>query len=81
MVTPIATGILFDSIIPSEDRTQLATMIAALIVAATCKALFSIVQSLGQLRMEGRMAYIVQSRGVGPSAQFAGDVLSPIYCR
>lgn len=61
VITPIATGLLFDSIIPSEDRTQLATMVAALMVAATCSAMFHIVESLGQLRMEGRMAYYVQA--------------------
>lgn len=61
VVTPIATGILFDGIIPSEDRTRLATMVAALMVSAVCSTMFSLVQSLGQLRMEGRTAYHVQS--------------------
>jgi ATP-binding cassette subfamily C protein len=61
IITPVATGILFDTIIPSEDRTQLATMVAALIVSAVCSTMFSLVQSLAQLRVEGRTAYYVQS--------------------
>ena len=61
LVTPLATGLLFDQIIPSEDRIQLLNMVAALIVGGIAIALFRLVEAMAQLRIEGRMGWSLQS--------------------
>ncbi len=61
LITPIATGILIDDIIPSEDRSQLLGLSAAFVVTAICITLFQFVQALAVLRIEGKASFLVQS--------------------
>ena len=61
LITPIATGILLDDIIPSEDRSQLLTLVVGFIVAAICMTLFQLVQAIAQLRIEGKTSWAIQS--------------------
>lgn len=61
LITPIATGILIDDIIPSEDRFQLLGLSAAFVVSAICITMFQFVQALSVLRIEGKAGFLVQS--------------------
>lgn len=61
MVTPVATGIIIDAIIPGAERGQLLQLTALLIVAAVSSALFLIVRSLALLRVETRMDTVTQA--------------------
>lgn len=61
MVTPLATGILFDSILPEAERDQLVQMTMILIVAAVSMLLFEMTRSLAMLRIEGRMDSSIQA--------------------
>lgn len=55
VITPLATGFLFDTIIPSANRSQLWQMSLALLVSAIAIALFQVTQSVALLRFEGQM--------------------------
>lgn len=61
LITPIATGILIDDIIPSEDRSQLIGLSLAFVVSAVCISLFQFAQALSVLRIEGKAGFVVQS--------------------
>jgi hypothetical protein len=61
MVTPIATGALFDNVIPSGDRQQLGQLAAALLAGAFATAMFQFTQGFAMLRAEGRMDSTIQS--------------------
>jgi ATP-binding cassette subfamily C protein len=60
MIPPVATGIVFDSLIPGAQRSQLLQMTVILVVCALSVAMFQVVRSVALLRMEGRMGNDVQ---------------------
>lgn len=60
MIPPVATGIVFDSLIPGAQRSQLLQMTVILVVCALSVAMFQIVRSVALLRIEGRMGNAVQ---------------------
>ena len=55
LVTPIATGWIFDWIIPGAGRSQLLLVILALTVSALAGAVFQITNSIARLRLQTRM--------------------------
>jgi ATP-binding cassette subfamily C protein len=61
MVAPIATGIIFDTVIPGAQRSQLLTLTLFLVVSAVCTALFNIARGFATLRLEGKMDAIIQA--------------------
>lgn len=61
LASPIATGLIFNSIIPSAARSQLWDMMTALVVVALTTTAFHITRSLAVLRLEGRMDSEVQA--------------------
>lgn len=61
MVTPVATGMIFDSIIPSAERRQLWQMVLALAVVALTSSMLRLTRNLASLRVEGRMDAEVQA--------------------
>lgn len=61
MIMPIATGILFDQIIPEAERAQVLQMAAILFVVAISILLFQVTRSLALLRIEGRMDSSIQA--------------------
>lgn len=83
VVPPFITGLLFDTIIPGAQRTQLIQVCLALVVAALSVALFDVARSLTILRVEGRfnaaLNAAIWDRLVGLPARFfrsysAGDL-------
>jgi ATP-binding cassette subfamily C protein len=60
LLTPIATGIIFDTIIPGAQLTQLFMLSVALLVSAVSVAIFNFSRSIAILRLEGRMDQHVQ---------------------
>ncbi|MFC1836919.1 NHLP bacteriocin export ABC transporter permease/ATPase subunit, partial [Thermodesulfobacteriota bacterium] len=60
LVTPLATSMLFDEIIPSENHSQLFKLVAVLSVAFISLTLFQLVQVLAQVRVEGKMVWNLQ---------------------
>jgi NHLM bacteriocin system ABC transporter ATP-binding protein len=52
---PIATGVLYDSVIPSAEKTLLLQMVAGLAVGSFVGGIFQLVQGLAQLRFLGRL--------------------------
>lgn len=61
LVPAMATGRLFNTIIPGAERSQLWQMMLVLIVCATTTAIFNITRGIALLRVEARMATAVQS--------------------
>lgn len=61
LVTPIITGVIFNTVIPEAERAQLGQMVAALFGCAAATGLFSLVRGLTVLRVESRMEASVQS--------------------
>jgi ATP-binding cassette subfamily C protein len=61
LVTPIATGIIFDAIIPSAERQQLVQLTAILAVMAIGSALFQMTRGFAVLRLEAKMGASVQA--------------------
>ncbi len=55
LIPPIASGTLFDSIIPGADRGQLLEVFLVLLAAAISTWLLGLVQGFALLRVEGRM--------------------------
>jgi ATP-binding cassette subfamily C protein len=60
MIPPVATGIVFDSLIPGAQRSQLVQMTAILVVCALSVTMFQVVRSVALLRIEGKMGNAVQ---------------------
>ena len=61
MVVPLATGALFDLIIPATQRPLLLQVALALAVAAFAAALFQVVQAVAVLRIEGKLDASLQA--------------------
>ncbi|MTI81651.1 MAG: NHLP bacteriocin export ABC transporter permease/ATPase subunit [Firmicutes bacterium] len=55
MVTPVATGIVFDSIIPQGQRLQLLQIAFFLGASALATMLFELTRSFAMLRLEGKI--------------------------
>ena len=60
-VTPVATGLIFDYIIPNAAFSQLHQIVFALAMAALGSAGFTLVRALALLRINGRMDWTLQS--------------------
>jgi NHLM bacteriocin system ABC transporter ATP-binding protein len=61
LVTPIATGVIFNTVIPGADRGQLLQLVLVLVVTALSAAVFNLIRSLAQIRIEGRVGAVVQA--------------------
>jgi NHLM bacteriocin system ABC transporter ATP-binding protein len=61
MAIPIATGLLYDTIIPEAYRNSLVQMSLILTAATLSIAMFQLVSGLAMLRMEGRMDTSIQA--------------------
>jgi ATP-binding cassette subfamily C protein len=61
VLLPVATGLLFDSIIPGADRSGLLAVSVFLAIAAIASALFELTQNFAVLRLEGRMDAALQA--------------------
>ena len=61
LLTPIVTGIVFDSIIPGAERNQLLQIAAILITCALATMLFDITRGIALARIEGKIDGVVQA--------------------
>lgn len=61
ILTPLATGLIFDQLIPGADRTGITAAALFLAVAAVVSALFGLTSNYAVLRMEGRMESATQA--------------------
>lgn len=61
VLTPLATGIIFDQLIPGAGRTGLQAAAGFLAVAALVGTLFSLTSSYAILRVKGRMDAAIQA--------------------
>jgi NHLM bacteriocin system ABC transporter ATP-binding protein len=61
MVTPIFTGIIFDSVIPGAQRSTLAELSIFLVISALATALFTLTRSLATLRLQSKMEASIQA--------------------
>jgi len=61
MIIPIATGIVFDTIIPGGEKAQLLQIAFFLSAGALAGLLFQLTRSLAMLRLEGRMEGPIQA--------------------
>jgi len=58
---PIATGYIFDTLIPGAQRGSIGTICVLLLVAALSGLVFSLLRGMALLRLEGRMDVSMQS--------------------
>jgi ATP-binding cassette subfamily C protein len=61
LLIPVLTGVVFDTIIPNAQRTELITVAVLLVVAALVTALFNLARSFAVLRLQGRLSLALQS--------------------
>ncbi|KUO64318.1 MAG: bacteriocin ABC transporter ATP-binding protein [Gracilibacter sp. BRH_c7a] len=61
MLIPVATGIIFDSVIPAGDRLQLLQIGFFLVASALTTMLFQLTRSFAVLRVEGKIEGSVQA--------------------
>jgi NHLM bacteriocin system ABC transporter ATP-binding protein len=61
VVPAIATGLLFNTVIPGAQRSQLLQMTIVLLSCAAAMVLFNLARGVALLRIEGRMATAVQA--------------------
>ncbi len=61
LLTPIITGIFFDTVIPAANRTALFQLTLLLLVGALATAMFEMTRSFALLRLEGRMGAALQA--------------------
>jgi len=54
LFAPVATGILFDSVIPEADRSRLVEMAFVLLGASAASFLFELARGIAVMRLEGR---------------------------
>ena len=58
---PLATGILFDTVIPGAERSQLFQIIMALLAASLAGAMFQVTRGLAIVRIQGGMNSSLQA--------------------
>jgi NHLM bacteriocin system ABC transporter ATP-binding protein len=61
MVVPIATGVIFGSIIPNAQRGQLMQIAGILVVLTIAAAMFTLTRNFAMLRLEGKMGASLQA--------------------
>jgi len=61
IVTPVFTGIIFDTIIPGAQRITLAEFSIFLVISAVATALFTLTRSLATLRLQSKMEASIQA--------------------
>ncbi|HXT17154.1 MAG TPA: NHLP bacteriocin export ABC transporter permease/ATPase subunit [Gemmatimonadaceae bacterium] len=61
LVPPMATGVVFNSIVPGAQRLQLVEISVVLAACAISTALFNLVRGLALLRVETRMSATIQA--------------------
>ncbi len=61
MVFPVVTGVIFDSIIPGAQRTQLIEISGFLLFTALATSMFALTRGLATLRLEGKMGSSLQA--------------------
>ncbi|MGA8311497.1 MAG: NHLP bacteriocin export ABC transporter permease/ATPase subunit [Terriglobales bacterium] len=55
IVTPYATGLIFDRLIPGAERSQLVQMALILLVIAIAGSMFTLIRSFAVLRLQGKI--------------------------
>jgi ATP-binding cassette subfamily C protein len=60
-VTPMLTGMLFDSAIPQADRSLVTQIAAAVFLVALTTTAFTLAQNVASLRIQSRMDYGIQA--------------------
>ena len=61
LVTPIATGIVFDSIIPGSERGQLLQAVVFIVASAVAMTFISLTRGYALLRVEGKLDFATQA--------------------
>jgi NHLM bacteriocin system ABC transporter ATP-binding protein len=61
IITPVFTGIIFDTIIPGAQRSTLAEFSIFLVISALATALFTLTRSLATLRLQSKMEAAIQA--------------------
>jgi NHLM bacteriocin system ABC transporter ATP-binding protein len=61
IITPFATGIIFDNLIPSSDRSQLKQMAGFLLLIASAASMFAFTRGFASLRLEGKLDACLQA--------------------
>lgn len=61
MVTPVVTGVVFNTVIPESERSQLVQIVFILVACALATGLFQFVRGMAVLRVESKMDASVQS--------------------
>ncbi len=61
MITPIVTGVIFNTVIPEAERGLLGQIVFALLACAVAVGLFQLVRGVAVLRVESKMDASVQS--------------------
>ena len=61
MVTPVFTGIIFDTVIPGAQHATLAELSIFLVISALATALFALARSVATLRLQTKMEASIQA--------------------
>ncbi len=61
LLTPIMTGIIFDTIIPEAARGQIVQIAVILITCAVATVMFNVTKGISLVRLEGKMDFSIQA--------------------
>ncbi len=61
LLTPFVTGLVFDTVIPGAERSQLGELAVILVGAGFASAMFEVARAFTMLRIEGKMDSSVQA--------------------
>jgi ATP-binding cassette subfamily C protein len=60
-LTPVAVGVIFNSVLPESERGQLLQVTGLLLAVAVAMALFQLTRAVALIRVEGRMSATLQA--------------------
>jgi NHLM bacteriocin system ABC transporter ATP-binding protein len=60
LLTPVVTGVVFDSVVPNAERSELVMVAALLVVTALVTSLFNLARGFALLRLQGRLSLSLQ---------------------
>jgi ATP-binding cassette subfamily C protein len=61
ILVPYVTGVVFDSVIPNAQRSQLLTIAALLVAAAVVSSLFNLARGFAILRLQGTLSLVLEA--------------------
>ena len=81
LLTPVVTGVVFDSVIPNAERSELVMVAALLVVTALVTSLFNLARGFARAASARQALAVAAVRAVGSAVEPAASVLPGVCGR